>query len=291
MNTQADFRRDLSARERAVDRLLLGDYIRKAEICAFGEERDVEQTLRFNVMVELVPADAPVGDDVDGILSYDTLVQTIDTVLRDERLDLLETLAERIADRLLAIPAVRHLTLRVEKLDRGPFALGVEIERTARQAVAAVPDLFAIRGEAPLVVLVDEAALGDARLSERFDALLAPGRPVVLAPCSAPERGETGGVDRQIDLLAMEQAAWRIAGRDARCRVIESRTELQHAIDQTCLAVWAPSRIVRRATDPKVRDRLQGRALAEWFAERLGAGDVVELGPIGAAHRLDATGT
>ena len=47
-----------------------------------------------------------------------------------ERLNLLETLAEKVAERLLAEPAAMRVFVRIEKLDVGPYALGVEIVRS-----------------------------------------------------------------------------------------------------------------------------------------------------------------
>ena len=289
MNTQPHFPPQ-PPQPGGANRLLLGNYIRQAEIGAFDEERGVEQTLRFNLSVETTAPDAPGGDDVDGILSYDTLVQTIDAVLAGERLDLLETLAERICDRLLDRDRISQVHLRIEKLDRGPFSLGIEIERSRPAAAPELCDLARAMGEAagaPVVAVVDDEAAGQARLIEWCDALLAEGRPVILAPCPAPgagvhattpRRADTAAAQRQIDLLAMEQLAWTIAARDPRCRVVESRTELQYAIDKAFLAVWAPARIVRRAREPEVRDQLSGAELAKWFAGLLGAERVVTLG-------------
>ena len=60
MNTKPDFRSDRPLRAGA-NRLLLGNYVRQAEIGAFGEERGTEQTLRFNLTVETRPPVGPVG--------------------------------------------------------------------------------------------------------------------------------------------------------------------------------------------------------------------------------------
>ena len=253
--------------------------MRPTEIGAFDEERGVEQTLRFNVTVETTSPDQTVADDVDAVLSYDTLVQVIDAVLDEERLDLLETLADRIADRLLLQPMVTHLTLRIEKLDRGPFQLGVEIERTKPAGDA--PNATRSGGrETPIVVMVSDRAAADPRLNQWFDQFLSLGRPVIVT--TAAETGafhaDTKPARRQIELLAMEQAAWKIAARDTRCCVVESQTELKYATDQCFLAVWAPSRIVRRARDAAVRDDMTGPALTAWFAGQMGAKQVYGLG-------------
>ena len=60
------------------------------------------------------------------------MTEAIAHELAAERLNLLETLAERIAERILLEPQALRAFVRIEKLDRGPGALGVEIVRTAR---------------------------------------------------------------------------------------------------------------------------------------------------------------
>ncbi|WP_121067743.1 dihydroneopterin aldolase [Chachezhania antarctica] len=285
MNRPAEIRYDLLAEHvapapRTANRLLLRNYVRETEIGAFDEERGIDQTLRFNLTVETLPPEHPAGDDVDDILSYDTLVQVIDAVLGEERLDLLETLAERIADRLLAQPMITHVTLCVEKLDRGPFQLGVEIERTKPQGEAPASARRSSGTGTPIVVMVSDRAAEDPRLGQWFDQFLSLGQPVILttAPGTVSVHAETRPAQRQIDLLAMEQAAWKLAARDTRCCVVESQTELQYAMEKAFLAVWAPSRIVRRARDASVRDDMRGPALTAWFARQVGAELIYGLG-------------
>ena len=113
------------------DRILLDDHVVEVEIGAFRAERGATQRLAFDIVAELRPA-PPAGDDVDRILSYDRLTEAVSDALATERLDLLETLAERIADRILAEPQAERVFVRIRKLDRGPGALGVEIVRSAQ---------------------------------------------------------------------------------------------------------------------------------------------------------------
>ena len=82
------------------------------------------------------------------------------------------------------LPTVGHVQLRVEKLDRGPFTLGVEIERSAPAGLAPLPDRIAA-GPVPVVAMVTPEAAGDPRLPDWFDRLAEPGRPVVLTACAA----------------------------------------------------------------------------------------------------------
>ncbi len=113
------------------DRISLSDYVVEVEIGAFQAERGAKQRVRFNVVVEVSGAGAgAASDDVDRILSYDRVVDAIDAALAGERLNLLETLAERVAEGILAEPRAERVFVRIEKIDRGPYALGVEIVRS-----------------------------------------------------------------------------------------------------------------------------------------------------------------
>ena len=83
---------------------------------------------------------------------------------------------------------------------------------------------------------------------------------------------------RRIDLLAIEQNAWVLATRDHRCVVVETRTELDWAMRNGQISVWAPSKIVLDAVDgPSARAR-DAVALAAWFAETFEAEEMIVIG-------------
>mgnify|MGYP002785157617 CR=1 FL=1 len=260
------------------DRISLRDHVVAADIGAFQQERGVPQRLRFNLVVEVQPAGA-VDDDVDRILSYDRLVEGIAAELAAERLNLLETLAERVAARILASPQAVRVFVRIEKLDLGPYALGVEIVR-ARDQVS--PRQAGDRTAQPLVVHLDNAALAAPDLALRLTAWEGQGLPVVLTvgrpDLPRPVTGH-GPTQRRIDLLAIEQNAWALAARDARCVVVATRTEIDWAMRQGKTVVWAPSKLVLDAADgPQGHDP---GALAVWLAETLGAARLIVHGDLG----------
>ncbi|MCE6951888.1 dihydroneopterin aldolase [Cereibacter sphaeroides] len=273
-------RAEASAGAAPRDRISLRDHVTEVEIGAFQQERGLRQRVRFNVVVEVRPHPAPLQDDVDRILSYDRITEAIAAELSAERLNLLETLAERIAERILAEPQAMRVFVRIEKLDRGPGALGVEIVRSRAEApLRRSPE----GGEAvhPLVVFLDNAAIASADLSARLDALEARGLPLVLT-VGLPDlpRPETGHrpTQRRIDLLAIEQNAWRLAARDPRCVVVATRTEIDWAMRRGQTIVWAPSKLVLDAVDgPNSREPV---ALALWLAELLAAGRMVVHGDV-----------
>lgn len=261
------------------DRISLREHLVEADIGAFQHERGVPQRLRFDVVVEVRPEAGPLDDDVDRILSYEKIVEAIAAELAEERLNLLETLAERVADRLLLEPRAMRVFVRIAKLDRGPFELGVEIVRSRAAAPLRAPDgESAIR---PLVALLDNAMIAAPGLSVRLDRLEAGGAPVILCvglhDLARPVSGH-GPTQRRIDLLAIEQNAWVLAARDPRCIVVSSRTEIDSALHRGQTIVWAPSKMVLDAVDgPGGADPVR---LALWLAEEFAAQRLIVHGDV-----------
>ena len=269
------------------DRISLRDHIVEVEIGAFQAERDVTQRVCFNVVVEVAPLTGVVDDDVDRILSYDRVTEAIAAELAAERLNLLETLAERVADRILIEPQAMRVFVRIEKLDRGPGALGVEIVR-AREGGAKAQDA-AQEAPQPRVVYLSNAAIASDLLTGWLDQLAASAQPVILcvgpADIAAPRAGDEKA-QRHIDLLAIEQNAWVLWARDPRCAVVGSRTELDWAMKNGQISIWAPARIVLDAVDGPAAPPSAAPALAAWFAETSAASELVLIGadrPEGAA--------
>jgi dihydroneopterin aldolase len=141
-----------------LDRISMTEHLREIEIGAFQAERGVRQTVRFDVVVEVETRAEQAADDVDRILSYDTIVEAIDAALEAERVNLLETLAARIADGILAHPLAARVFVRIGKLDRGPYTLGVEIVREPPPGPRRMR-LLAEHAPHPVVVFLSNAAV------------------------------------------------------------------------------------------------------------------------------------
>ncbi|MTH62651.1 dihydroneopterin aldolase [Paracoccus shanxieyensis] len=229
------------------DRIHLRDYIVSAEIGAFQTERGQEQRLRFNIQVELATHVVGVDDEVDRILSYDILTGAVAAGLADRRYDLLETLAEKIAAQVLAHPRAAQVSVTVEKLDRIPGALGVTLSR--RQARVAA-----------------DATAAQLRVIFHGTEFPLPAGGVALVPDAPGLPLPQGGNPREVELLALDQAAWALAGHLG-LTVAATQTELEWAATEGRAVVWAPARMVRDVaglpSDPHV--------LALWLADRLQA--------------------
>jgi len=273
------------------DRISLRDHIAEVEIGAFQIERGTTQRLCFDIVVEVRAASAPLEDDVDRILSYDTLAEAIAFELTAERLNLLETLAERVAERILHEPQAMRVFVRIQKLDRGPGALGVEIVRSRKGDEDNAHEDAPVH---PLIVYLANAAITATELTQWIDRFEQQDAPVILCvglPDITPPQTGHAPTQRRIDLLQIEQNAWMLASKDARCVVVDSRTELDWAMKQGKLSVWAPSRLVLDAVDGPAWDA-SGLALAEWLGELLQAERLIKVGGSGEgafAHDLPET--
>lgn len=260
-----------------MDRISLRDYVAEVEIGAFQAERGVLQRVSFNIVVELAPVTGPIDDDVDRILSYDALTEAIQFELAAERLNLLETLAERIATRILSEPRAFRVFVRVEKLDRGPGALGVEIVRSDDQAHNLATPIDAPVPH-PLIVYMGTTAFASSQLPLWIDALADTEQPIIVVvglPDGPWPMASTKPTQRRIDLLAIEQNAWTLAARDPRCVVRASRTELDWAMKHDQLSVWAPSKMVLDAVDGPKGSAIE---MAAWLGMELSATELLVMG-------------
>lgn len=112
------------------DRIFLSNHIRSFEIGAYPDEFGVTQRVRFDIMLDVRRFEITDDDEVDSIVSYDLIVEAIDTMIEGPRIKLVETLAERLAVLILEEKRVIAAHIRIEKLDLVVGALGVEITRT-----------------------------------------------------------------------------------------------------------------------------------------------------------------
>lgn len=234
------------------DRIHLRDHILSTEIGAFQSERGQDQRLRFGITVDMVAPFDAAEDHVDRILSYDVLTQAVEVALADQRYNLVETLAENIAAQILTHPQAGSVTVSVEKLDRGPGALGVTIMRSGRPrmtADATLPPVSLLVGEPPAAPRPDTALV------------ILPGAPGLPLPQS--------GDGRRIALLALDQAAWSLGGRWG-IEVSETRTELDHAIHMGQPVIWAPYRLTADAPEAGQ----DGPSLAFWLARKVKASSI-----------------
>ena len=128
-STVAGGRRDF---QMIAQRIFVHDLVLPVRIGAYSDERSGSQQVRFDVIVELDPG-APEPTHMGEVLSYDLITDGIAAIVAEGHIDFAETLAERIAAHVLRQKRARRVTVKVEKLERGPAIVGVEFvaERSA----------------------------------------------------------------------------------------------------------------------------------------------------------------
>jgi dihydroneopterin aldolase len=104
--------------------------------CAIGvhaHEKGRTQRVRINVDLGVGEGEVPHKDKLENVVCYEDIVTRIRAIVADGHINLVETLAERIAAVCLQNPLCRSARVRVEKLDVFVDAgsVGVEIERFA----------------------------------------------------------------------------------------------------------------------------------------------------------------
>jgi dihydroneopterin aldolase len=104
------------------------------EIGVYTNEKGVTQRVRFSVDVDLAPATQALDDDIGKAFDYDTIIKGIKDIVARGHINLVETLAERIARHCLTHPRAVSATVKIEKLDKEPGAVGVEIVRSKARA-------------------------------------------------------------------------------------------------------------------------------------------------------------
>lgn len=133
------------ARNQVIEPLRIADarhgirhvFVRDLDItCVIGvhaHEKRGPQRIRINVDLGVYEGRAPHEDRLENVVCYEDIVTRIRAIVADGHINLVETLAERIADICLQHPLACSSRIRVEKLDvfADATSAGVEIERLA----------------------------------------------------------------------------------------------------------------------------------------------------------------
>jgi dihydroneopterin aldolase len=124
---------------RATRHMFIRDLVLDAAIGVHPHEQRGRQRVRINLDLAVADAGASgnfsrpaVGhDDLARVVDYETIVNRVRDVVACGHVQLVETLAERLAEVCLCDPRIRVIRVRVEKLDvfADAASAGVEVER------------------------------------------------------------------------------------------------------------------------------------------------------------------
>lgn len=111
------------------DRIFVRDYVVDCHIGVYDDEQGVTQKVSFSIEAAVAPNVGTDRDDIGDVPSYDDLVAAVNKTLKAGHINLVETIAEQIAERVVADKRIVWTKVRIEKLERGPGAVGIEIVR------------------------------------------------------------------------------------------------------------------------------------------------------------------
>lgn len=116
---------------RRLYRILVRDLVLKCLIGIHAHELLAPQRVRINVDMSVLEQAGPLCDDIANVVSYEDVIDGIKAMLAEGHINLVETLAEKIAELCLTDERVETARIRVEKLDvyAEAASVGIEIER------------------------------------------------------------------------------------------------------------------------------------------------------------------
>ena len=126
---------DQPGTQRTTRRVFVTDLVLDCLIGVHRHERDGSQRVRINLDLTVFEATAPIEDRLSNVLCYEDLIVKVRRLTTSGHVNLVETLAERLAELCLSEPEVSTVKVRVEKLDvfADAASVGIEIHRSNNQ--------------------------------------------------------------------------------------------------------------------------------------------------------------
>jgi dihydroneopterin aldolase len=125
-----------------VYRMFVRDLVLDCSVGVHDFEKLAPQRVRINVDLAVHESPEPLGDDIANVLSYEDVIAGIKALRDNSHVNLVETMAQNIAELCLADRRVDRVTVRVEKLDIEPDAASVGIEIERRQPLRRLADVY-----------------------------------------------------------------------------------------------------------------------------------------------------
>jgi dihydroneopterin aldolase len=106
----------------------------KALLGIYEHEKRDPQRIIVNIDLSVHEGKDPLSDDISQVVSYEVVVKKVEKIVARGHVNLVETLAERIAEACLRDKRVVGARVRIEKPDiiKNARSVGIEIERAKR---------------------------------------------------------------------------------------------------------------------------------------------------------------
>ena len=113
-------------------KILIKDLLLNMLIGIHSFEKKKKQRVKFNLVININQNLVPNDKDLKSIVNYEQVIKVINKIIARKHYPLLETLAEKIFDKLFENMRIKKILLRIEKLDviKNTTSVGIELEKT-----------------------------------------------------------------------------------------------------------------------------------------------------------------
>lgn len=109
-------------------RVFIRDMVLPCRIGVHRHEKEGRQRICVNLDLSVRESDTPINDALGNVVCYEDIATGVRSIVSAGHINLVETLAERLAAFCLQDDRVAAVRIRVEKLDVFPDAAGAGIE-------------------------------------------------------------------------------------------------------------------------------------------------------------------
>ena len=113
-------------------KVLIKDLVLNMFVGIHNFEKKKKQRVKFNLVINIDQNLIPSDKDLKSIVNYEQVIKVINKIIARKHYPLLETLAEKIFDKLFENMRIKKILLRIEKLDviKNTSSVGIELEKT-----------------------------------------------------------------------------------------------------------------------------------------------------------------
>ena len=113
-------------------KVLIKDLVLNMFVGIHNFEKKRKQRVKFNLVININQNLVPNNKDLKSIVNYEQVIKVINKIIARKHYPLLETLAEKIFDKLFENMRIKKILLRIEKLDviKNTTSVGIELEKT-----------------------------------------------------------------------------------------------------------------------------------------------------------------
>ena len=113
-------------------KILIKDLVLNMLVGIHSFKKKKKQRVKFNLVININQNLVPNDKDLKSIVNYEQVINVINKIIARKHYPLLETLAEKIFDKLFENMRIKKILLRIEKLDviKNTTSVGIELEKT-----------------------------------------------------------------------------------------------------------------------------------------------------------------